>query len=255
MVASFGIITLFIYLHTLPKFAKAEEFSSNILTHSEYLSPTRDLFFIYHDQYVYFKTLYPLQQKAVGIRIFKFQDKKLHSVIMAKSALYKDGAWHIKKADIITKPKNITFDSKGIDVTRKDEVVLLEGFRPKMLDQVYEGKANYTIGDAFEALKLLSEQNIKTDKIQTAIYKTLIYPFYAPLLIIIIFFFIPISPRFLNVSLFSFVAIVATLLTWGVLFMLSELAKNQTIPPEAGIILPISLLLFGALFMLIRSRN
>ncbi len=252
IVASTVITIVFIYLHTVPKFAKANEMATNIKENAEYLSPTMDLFFIYQNQYIYFKKLLPLQQKALGIRIFKLKDKKLKTVIIAKSAFYKDGAWHIKNADIITKPDDFTFTSAGIGVQRSDELVLLEGFRPKMLDQVYEGKADYTITDAFEALWLLSEQNIKVDKIKAAIYKSLIYPFYAPLLVVIIFFFVPISARFLNVSVFSFIAIVSSLLIWGVLFMLMELAKNKTIPPEVGIILPIVVLFIIAFRQVMR---
>ena len=105
------------------------------------------------------------------------------------------------------------------------------------------------------ALHLLQEQKINTDKIRSAIYKSLIYPLYAPLLVIIIFFFVPISARFLNVSIFSFIAIAATLFIWGMLFILSELAKNKTIPPEVGIILPVALLFFYAIHQLLRSRD
>lgn len=254
IVASLAITMLFIYLHTLPQFAKANEMANNIKDHSEYLSPTRDLFFIYKKQYVYFKKLLPLQQKAVGVRIFRLKKKKLQQIIMAKSAFYRQGAWHIKNADIITKPDDFTFDSKGITVKRSGELTLLEGFRPKMLDQVYEGKADYTILDALEAFELLSRQHINLDKIKAAIYKSLIYPFYAPLLVIIIFFMVPLSSRFLNVSLFSFVAIVSTLLVWGVLFMLMELAKNKTIPSEIGIVLPIFLLFLFAARQLYKNR-
>ncbi len=253
--AALGITFFYIYLHTLPQFAKANEMANSIKDHSEYLSPTRDLFFTYKKQYIYFKELLPLQQKAINVRIFQLQNKQLHQVIMAKNAFYSDGAWHIKNADIITKPDDFTFDSKGITVKRSEELTLLEGFRPKMLDQVYEGKADYTILDAFEAFKLLSSQNINIDKVKAAIYKGLIYPFYAPLLVIIIFFFVPVSSRFLNVSLFSFAAIVSVLLVWGVLFMLIELSKNKTIPSEVGIILPIVILFIVAAIQLYRNKD
>jgi len=53
---------------------------------------------------------------------------------------------------------------------------------------------------------------------------------------------VPISVRFLNVSLFSFGAILSTLLTWGILFMLIELANNKTISSEVGVIAPIVIL-------------
>ena len=111
-----------------------------------------------------------------------------------------------------------------------------------MLDQVYEGKVNFTIIDAIDALLLLKDQNINVDSIKSALYKIFIYPFFVPCLVVIIFFLVPISPRFLNVSLFSFGAILATLLIWGILFMLMELSKNKTIPSEIGIIAPVALL-------------
>ena len=255
VVASLGVTLLFVLLHTNQKFAKANEMANSIKDHSEYLSPSRDLFFIYHNQYIYFNKLLPLQQKAIGIRVFSLKNKKLKKVITAKSAFYNNNAWHIKDADIITKPEQFSFSSSGITVTKSKELVLLQGFRPKMLDQVYEGKANYTITDAFEAFFLLSKENIRVDKIKAALYKSLIHPFYAPLLVIIIFFFVPISSRFLNVSLFSFVAIVSTLLTWGVLFMLMELSKNKTIPSEVGIILPVVLLFIFATMKICKLKE
>jgi lipopolysaccharide export system permease protein len=254
IVVSMVITIIFISLHTIPKFAKANERANNIKDHSEYLSPSSDLFFIYQNQYIYFKKLLPLQQKAVGIRVFKLKDKKLKTVITAKSAFYKDKAWHIKNADIITKPDDFSFNSNGIKVENTKELILLDGFRPKMLDQVYEGKADYTIGDAFEALSLLSKENINIDKVKAAIYKSLIHPFYAPLLVVIIFFMVPISSRFLNISIFSFISIVSTLLVWGVLFMLMELSKNKTIPSEVGIILPIVVLFLYALRVVVKQK-
>ncbi len=254
IVASTAVTLLYVSLHAWPKFAKANAMATSIKEHSEYLSPSRDLFFIYKNQYIYFNKLLPLQQKAIGVRIFQLQNRQLAKVIMAKSAFYKEGAWHITNADIIYKPADFTFDSHGITVEEKKTLKLLEGFRPKMLDQVYEGSADYTILDALEALRLLQEQHLNTDKIRAALYKSLIYPFYAPLLVIIIFFFVPVSARFLNVSLFSFVAIVTSLIVWGVLFILMELAKNKTISAETGIILPIVLLFIAALRQVLKNR-
>jgi len=92
-----------------------------------------------------------------------------------------------------------------------------------------------------------SNVKLNTSTIKGALYKIFIYPFFAPLLIIIIFFFVPMSVRFLNVSLFSFGAILSTLLIWALLFVLMKLSDTKTIPSEIGIILPIVILLFIAL--------
>jgi len=241
------VIVIFIYLHSLSSFSRADEFSNNIRNNAEYLSPTRDLFFVYQDKYVYFSKMLPLQQRAEGIRVFLIKNNSLKEVLMAKEAVYGNKYWHIKDADIITKPDSIDFDSLGIKVENKKDLKILKGFRPKMLDQVYEGKVNFTITNAIDAILLLKKQNIDISSIKGALYRIFIYPFFVPCLVVIIFFFVPVSARFLNVSLFSFGAILSTLLVWGILFMLIELSNNKTIPSEVGVILPVVILFLIAL--------
>ncbi len=247
IIVSMLIIAIYITLHTSSSFAKANEFANNIKSNSEYLSPSRDLFFSYKNKFVYFSKLLPLQSKAEGIRIFSVDKGSLKEVIVADSAVYKDEFWHIKNADIIIKPDSLGYDSLGITLKNNQDLKLLEGFRPKMLDQVYEGKVNFTIGDAIEALLILQDHNVNIQSIKGALYKIFIYPFFAPCLVVIIFFFVPISSRNINISIFSFGAIIATLMIWGVMFMLSEFAKNKTIPVEIGIILPVVILSMIAL--------
>ena len=247
LVVSSSIIVLFIALHALPSFSRADEFSKNIRKHSQYLSPTRDLFFTYKDKYVYFSKMLPLQEKAEGIRVFSVENNSLKEVLVASSALYRDDYWYINSADLLSKPDDMSFSSPGFDVNESKELKILQGFRPKMLDQVYEGKVNFTIMNAIDAIKLLEEQNVNTSSIKAALYKIFIYPFFVPCLVVIIFFFVPISVRFLNVSMFSFGAILATLMVWGILFMLIELSNNKTISSELGVIAPIIVLLLIAL--------
>jgi len=240
-VSSF-IVFIFIMLHAVPSFARANEYASNIKHNSEYLSPSKDLFFSYEDKFIYFSKMIPLQQRATGIRVFKAQDGSLKEVVLAKEARYVEDYWYIKKADIITKPDNLSYSSPGIRVQKNKDLKILYGFRPKMLDQVYEGKVNFTVQDAFEALFVLKDENVNIDSIVGALYKIFIYPFFAPFLIVIIFFFVPISSRSINISLFSFGATISTLLVWGIIFMFSELAKNKTIASEIGIVMPVFIL-------------
>jgi len=248
VVVSVVVTMLFVSLHAWSNFARADEFSKNIRNTAQYLNPTRDLFFAYKGKYIYFEELLPLQEKAVGIRVFTIKNHALSSILEAKSALYRGDAWHIKEAEVITKPDNLDFDSEGIRVNAANDLEILQGFRPKMLDQIYEGKVNFTIKNAIDAIVLLKDQNIDTRSIKGALYKIFIYPFFAPFLIIIIFFFVPVSARFLNISLFGFAAILSTLLIWGLLFALIELANNKTIPSEVGVIAPVLLLGLVALW-------
>ncbi len=247
VVVSSIIIVIFILLHSLSSFSRADEFSNNIRKNAEYLSPTRNLFFTYKDKYVYFSKMLPLQERAENIRVFSIKNNSLQEVLVASSATYVDEYWSIKEADIISKPDDMTLDSLGIKVTHENDLKILHGFRPKMLDQVYEGKVNFTIKDAIDALVLLKDQNINTSSIKGALYKIFIYPLFVPCLVVIIFFFVPISVRFLNVSLFSFGAILATLLIWGILFMLIELSNNKTISSEVGVLAPVVILFLIAL--------
>ena len=247
VVVSSLIIMIFVSMHYIPSFARANEFAKNIKDNAQYLSPTRDLFFTYKNKFIYISKMLPVQEKAEDIRVFKIKENTLKEVLVAKTAYYRNDSWFIPKADVITKPDEISFDSLGIKVSEQEELSILHGFRPKMLDQVYEGKVNFTIKDAIDAYLLLEDQNINTDVIKAAIYKIFIYPFFVPSLIIIIFFFVPISARFLNVSLFSFAAILASLMVWAVLFLLGELSNNKTIPSEVGVVAPVFIILFIAI--------
>lgn len=253
LVVSSSIVFLFIALHAT-SFARADEYSNNIRQTQQYLQPTSDLFFTFEDKYVYFGRLFPLQEKAEDVRIFTVRNSALVEVVVAKSAVYYDNCWHIKKAHLISKPEQPSLNSAGVAIDEADNLRLLENFRPKILDQVYEGKVNYTIIDAIDAITLLESQKINVDRVKSALYKIFVYPLFVPCLIVIIFFFVPISPRFLNVSLFSFGAILGTLLVWGILFTMIELANTKTIPSEVGVIMPIIIMFFAAFFQWHRHR-
>jgi lipopolysaccharide export system permease protein len=248
------IVTIYVGLHAT-SFARADEYANNIRKSAQFLQPTNNLFFTFKDRYVYFGKLYPLQERAEDIRIFTNNDGVLREVLSAEAAYYSDEHWHLSRAVSIEKPQTLTMEGQGITVTQLQDLKMLKGFRPKILDQVYEGKVNYTILDAIDALRLLGSENINVDKIKSALYRIFITPLFVPSLIILIFFFVPISPRFLNITLFSFVAILATMMTWSFLFMLTELSNNKTIPSEVGIVLPVLVLFAAAMVVWYRNHG
>ena len=245
IVVSTSTILLFIAAHST-NFARADEFANNIRKTEQYLNPTRNLFFTYEDKYIYFSKLSPLQKKATDVRVFTVKNGVLSEVVTSKEATYLSNEWHLKDAHIIKKPPIEGLNTKNIEISDKKDLAILHDFKPKILDQVYEGKVNFTIGDALDALYLLKNQNINTSQIKSALYKIFVYPFFVPALITIIFFFVHPSSRFLNVSFFSFVAILSTLMVWSVLFMMIEYANNKTVSSEVGVILPIIILFIAA---------
>lgn len=243
------LVIIFILLHMYAPFAKGSEYSNNIYANKIDGAPTQNLFFTYEDYYVYFKELNPLQRSAKDIRVFKIKENDLSEVIVAKQAMYQDDYWVVKDAKTMRKPAQVGLKGEGIVISDKQDLKLLKDFRPDILDQVYEGSSTYTILDAFEAMKILSEQNVNTDKVKSVLYKTIVYPFFVPFVVIIIFFFVPISPRFLNVTLFSFGALLSTLLVWGMFYTLIQLSNAQTISGEVGIILPVLLLALASIIV------
>jgi len=241
VVVSGVIVLLYIALHAT-SFARADEYANNLRATSQFIKPTKHLFFTYREQYIYFGRLDPLQEQAFDIRIFGVEKGDLRFVIIADEARYQGHYWHIDKAQRITKPDLLSLSGEGARMTEEENLKLLKDFRPKILDQVYEGKVNYTIIDAIDAMRLLQGQNINTDRIKSALYRMFIHPFFVPALMIILFFFVPISPRFLNLSLFSFGAILGTLVLWALLFMMIELSNNKTISGEVGVVVPVAFL-------------
>lgn len=236
-----GLILIYISLHAT-NFARSNEFANNLRETSQFIRPTSNLFFTHEGNYIYFGNLYPLSKRAEDIRIFTFQQGHLKEALSAKEAVYENGYWNIQKAHLIRPPEKLDLYTSGIITEDRENLKVLRDFKPKILDQVYEGKANFTIGDGLDALKLLENQNVDVAKITSAMYRIFVSPWFAPVLMVIFFTYAPVSARFLNLSFFSFSAILVTLIVWGVLFMMGELSNNKTLSPEIGIIVPIIVL-------------
>lgn len=236
-----GTVAGYIALHST-NFAHSNEFANNLRETSQFIRPTSNLFFTHEGNYIYFGNLYPLSKRAEDIRIFTLEKGRLKEALSATDAVYDDGYWNIKKAHLIRPPQIFDLNGAGIVSEDRENIKVLRDFKPKILDQVYEGKANFTISDGLDALKLLENQNVDVAKIKSALYRIFITPWFAPILMVIFFSYAPVSGRFLNISFFSFGAILVTLIVWGLFFMMGELSNNKTLSPEMGIITPIIVL-------------
>ncbi len=235
------ILTLLYLVLHMTSFSYADEYAKNIRKFHTFVSSTKNLFFKYRQSYVYFDELIPLQKSAKRVRIFDLNGSQLSSLVLAKEATFHQKSWHLSNATIVEKlPHKIAIHSQNIDT--------LKGYKPKILDSVYEGKTAISLLDAIYALQLLKEQHIRTKKLEAVILYQLFFPFFAPFLMIIIFYFVPISARIGNLGLFSFGAMLAALITWGLLYALAKLAFTESIDPLIAIVLPQLLLFFAALW-------
>ena len=235
-----ALTLLYLVLH-MTSFSYADEYAKNIRKFHTFVSSTKNLFFKYKNSYVYFDELIPLQKSAKKVRIFELNGSDLSSLVLAKQAIFHQESWHLPNATVVEKlPHKIVISFKDIDT--------LQGYRPKILDSVYEGKTAISLLDAIYALRLLKEQHIHTKKIEAVILYQLFFPFFAPFLMVIIFYFVPVTARLGNLGLFSFGAMLAALITWGLLYALAKLAFTEAIDPVIAIMLPQVLLFAAALW-------
>jgi lipopolysaccharide export system permease protein len=248
------VTTLHVAAHTTTTFARAHEYAENLRDSLTTLTPRENLFFTHEGNYVFFGKLDPLRKKAEDIRVFSFENGHLKEALSAQDAYYDNHYWNIRQAHIVTSPKTLALGAGKITVKNVDQVQLLRDFKPKILDQVYEGKINFTIPDALDALALLKNQNVDLSRIKSTLYRSLITPWFAVMMMVIIFTYHPNGSRFANLSTYGFGGILAALLAWGVLFVGGELSGTKTLSPETGVIAPMLILAFLMSLSLSRFR-
>jgi lipopolysaccharide export system permease protein len=239
-VALFFIIGLITLQST--SLAYSYEQKERILDNEYFSNIKENIFLKYNNYFIYFNKLYPVQKIAQDIQIFKVNGNDISETITADTAYYRDQKWYLVDATVMKKPSKILWNESKIDIEKKNSLYILEGFKPKILDNVYSKEAYYSIIDAFYTISLLNKQNFNTDKIRTILYSQTIALFFVLPAMIIIFLLSNPSSRFFNIRKFTSFSIFATLTLWGVMFLLTRLASGNVVTPEVAIILPILLL-------------
>lgn len=218
----------------------AEEKIQSIIYRSSINDATSDLLVRYYDDYVYMGKVFPLLQKAQNIKVFEIRDFALSRFIEAEDAEFDGYWWNLKKATITTIPKDFNFRTSKLQTERIENYQILQDFKPKILDTIYQNKPNISITDAISALNLLMSQNSSTEKIRAILYSFFAIPFAIPLSIVIMSVFIPNLARYSNLAKLGFALVLFCLVVWGVFFMLTKLAISGFLPPEVGIIAPLA---------------
>ncbi len=250
---SFFLLLVMILIQTTP-LAYSYEQKKKILDGDYFSNIKSDIFLKYNDNFVYFKNLYPLRKEAEGIHIYKINNDDLEETIIAKKAYFQNDKWYIVDAKIVKKPKDMNFENSKLEVRYEKFLNTLEGFKPKILDNVYEEKSNFSISDALSALELLSKQGVNTDKIRAAIYYELFIPFFILPLIMIIFIFTSLNRRFFNMGSFTSLSIFGTLVVWGFFFMLYKFSNSGVLKPEFSLLLPLFIWFLGS-YLIYKKRK
>jgi len=238
------ITTLFtivlIALQSTP-LAYSYEQREKILHNRYFVNEQNNIFLKYNEYFVYFKKLYPIEKKAIDIHIFKTKNNDIVETIVGKKAFYQNNKWYVIDTKITQKPENIDWNSSKLNVSYEKFLYTLEGFEPKIISNVYKGKAQYSVIDAIRTILLLDIQDFNTNKIKSILYAQIFMPFFVLPLIVLIFIYTTPSSRFFNSALFISGMIFLTLSVWGILFLLQKLALGSIVLAEIAIILPVIL--------------
>ena len=248
------LLSLLIFLQMTP-LAYSSDQKKRILDNEYFTNTKNDIFLKYNDYYVYFKKLLPLEKRAENIHIFKVEDKDVIETIVADKAYFQDDKWYVENVKIITKPKDLNIDSSKLDIRYEKYLETLEGFKPKILDNVYESKADFSIMDAISAVILLKSQGINTNKIRAILYNQIVVPFFVLPIILLIYAYSSLNSRFFNLGKFTSFCVFGTLIVWGMFFILYKFTYGGVLIPEFSILLPMILWVLGSLYVYNKKIN
>ena len=248
-----AITFIYVGLNFTP-FAYAYEYGRNIVKLSNLSRTSSDIFLKFEGKFVYVDSLNPISGEAKDVRIFDINGSDLRSATFGESAKFIDNAWLLKNAKIVNLPQNIKLGEKGLDIKTPSELKTLENFKPKTIESASAESSAITIPDAVDYILAFKDEGIGLNSTKTTLYNLAFAPFFAPFMVLIIYYFLPVTGRFFNLALKSFIFTIASLCVWGALFVMMRFARNGVVSPEVGVLLPIILLGAYAFYLRFGSR-
>jgi len=248
-----AITFIYVGLNFTP-FAYAYEYGRNIVKLSNLSRTSSDIFLKFEGKFVYMDSLNPISGEAKDVRIFDINGSNLRSATFGESAKFIDDAWLLKDAKIVNLPQNIKLGEKGLDIKMPSELKTLENFKPKTIESASAESSAITIPDAVDYILAFKDEGVGLNSTKTTLYNLAFAPFFAPFMVLIIYYFLPVTGRFFNLALKSFIFTIASLCVWGALFVMMRFARNGVVSPEVGVLLPIILLGAYAFYLRFGSR-
>ncbi|TEY04641.1 LptF/LptG family permease [Campylobacter sp. US33a] len=243
---------VYVGLNSTP-FAYAENYKGNILNNAVLANQSDNIFLKYNEQFIYISKLDPLQNKVMEMKIFDIKDLKLTQVSEISSAFFDRDHWVFDNVKEIYLPQDFNLSKEGLKLAEYDKTQALYGFKPRIIEGAASVNSNSII-DAIEGIRIFSQQGINTNALKTELYILIFAPFFAPFLMLIMYYFFPAIGRFFNLAFIGFVFLIVTLVVWGVLFLFLRLSENGVLIPELGIIFPVLCLSLAALFLFFKHR-
>jgi len=252
LLTAFVTYGIFTFLHTT-EFSYARDKGAMLLKNEIDAYNVNNLFFKYNDTFVYINKLDPINKKIEDITIFKVEGHQVRYTINAPIALFTGNEWDARDATL----KTHIYDNDELvkyTIEQKKSIKTLKGYKPKIIESLYEGKA-LNIIDAYNTWSLLERQNLNSDKIRAAFYDKIVVPLFAIALLVILFFKLPFHARMMNVGAIVALSLGVTFMIWGILFGLNQIGTNGVLIPEITAILPIAILWFYAIYVFITDER
>jgi lipopolysaccharide export system permease protein len=239
-------------LHTT-EFSYAKDKANLLLKNELGAYNVNDLFFKYNDTFVYIKKLDPIEKKIKDITIFKVEGYQIRYTIHAAIATFNGNEWNAQKATVKTHIYNEE-ELERYEVEYKESITTLKGYKPKIIESLYEGKA-LNIIDAYNTWQLLDRQHLNSDKIRASFYDKLVVPLFSLALLVILFFKLPFHARMMNIGGVIALSLGTTFIIWGLLFGLNQIGSNGVLAPEVTAIVPIAFLWMYAIYVYITDEK
>lgn len=227
--------------------AYSEEYKNNILKYGYLSKEQNNLLFKYKNDYVYIDKYD--KDKIYGIKILSKKNNEIIKITTANEASFINNEWVLK--DIIETNYSLkdNFNDTLVKSNHVLQKVVLNDFNPDILENY--SSDSYSLKDAvFYLQNFDSNKNIA----RASIYKQSIFLLFAPFFIIIIFYNLPIMPRYNDLNIFTLIYTFLSLLLYGVLFLLLRFTQNGAINPELGILLPIVLIILYSLMKFHKNK-
>lgn len=227
-------------------FAYAKEYAEAII-YQNAQNIRENLLLKNDNQYIFVRKLYPLlngEARAEGLKVFVLDDeRKLCAYHEAKEATFENNTWILKNAKSMDIDGTLTLGEPAITLSLKETLEILRGFSSKVLETIAQDKPLASVVDALASFRIAYKQGVSSDKIRAILYGLVIVPFFVPLCVAIIAYYIPSLPRYGNLALISFASIIGALAVWGVFFSFSQLSVAGLVYPEFALLVPMGILL------------
>ena len=237
---------LFVWLHTT-EFSYAQDKANSLLNNELYTYNVNDLFFKYNDTFVYINKLNPIEKMIEDITIFKVENDQVRYTINAPKAVFFDEKWIAYDATLKTHIYQNN-ELKRYQIEQKKSIETLEGYKPKIIESLYEGKS-LNLDDIYTTWKLLHKQHLNSNKVRAALYDKVVIPLFSIGLLLILFYKLPFHARMTNLGLVIALSLGSVFIVWGLLFGLGKMGENGVILPEIATILPILILIGYAIYV------